>query len=111
MHFNAPAWPSTGGLWEAAVKNYKFHLKSVIGEQKLTYEEYSTLLTQTEARLNSSPLCPLTDDPDGVNYITPSHFLSSGPKLTLVETETHKLVGTSPNKYYKIFGSDEQRNI
>lgn len=43
-HFNAPAWPSAGGLWEAAVKSFKWHLKRVIGEQKLTYEEYFTLL-------------------------------------------------------------------
>ncbi|XP_063636142.1 uncharacterized protein LOC134806751 [Cydia splendana] len=43
-HFNAPAWPSAGGLWEASVKSTKYHLKRVIGEQKLTYEEFSTLL-------------------------------------------------------------------
>lgn len=36
--FNAPVWPSAGGLWEAAVKSMKHHLKRVIGEQKLTFE-------------------------------------------------------------------------
>lgn len=87
FHFNAPAWPSAGGLWEAAVKSFKFHLKRVIGDQKLTYEEFSTLLTQIEAILNSRPLCALTEDPEDLNYLTPSHFLTSGPVLTLVETE------------------------
>ncbi|XP_072934833.1 uncharacterized protein [Epargyreus clarus] len=43
-HINAPSWPSAGGLWEAAVKSLKYHLRRVIGEQKLTYEEFSTLL-------------------------------------------------------------------
>lgn len=86
-HFNAPAWPSAGGLWEAAVKSFKFHLKRVIGEQRLTYEEFTTLLTQIEACLNSRPLCPLSEDPDDMDYLTPSHFLNSGPTLTLIETE------------------------
>ncbi|XP_075990301.1 uncharacterized protein LOC142985948 [Anticarsia gemmatalis] len=84
FHFNAPSWPSAGGLWEAAVKSFKFHLKRVIGEQKLTYEEFSTLLIQIEACLNSRPLCALTDDPED---LTPSHFLTSGPLLTIIPTE------------------------
>ncbi|XP_045517137.1 uncharacterized protein LOC123709686 [Pieris brassicae] len=29
-HFNAPAWPSAGGLWEAAVKSLKAHTKKKI---------------------------------------------------------------------------------
>lgn len=86
-HFNAPSWPSAGGLWEAAVKSLKFHLKRVIGEQKLTYEEFSTLLAQLEACLNTRPLCALSEDPEDLNYLTPSHFLSSGPILSIIETE------------------------
>lgn len=87
FHFNAPSWPSAGGLWEAAVKSFKFHLKRVIGEQRLTYEEYSTLLTQIEACLNSRPLCALSEDPEDMGFLTPSHFLTGGPVMTLVETE------------------------
>ncbi|XP_026740536.1 uncharacterized protein LOC113502962 isoform X1 [Trichoplusia ni] len=87
-HFNAPSWPSAGGLWEAAVKSLKYHLKRVVGEQKLTFEEFSTLLYQLEACMNSRPLCPLTEDSADLNYLTPAHFLSSGPNLTLYETET-----------------------
>lgn len=86
-HFNAPGWPSAGGLWEAAVKSLKYHLKRVIGEQKLTFEEYSTLLSQLEACLNARPLCPLTEDPEDMEYLTPAHFLASGPTLTIIETE------------------------
>lgn len=86
-HFNAPSWPSAGGLWEAAVKSLKHHLKRVVGEQKLTYEEYNTLLSQLEACLNSRPLCPLTEDPEDIDFLTPAHFLASGPNLTILETE------------------------
>lgn len=86
--FNAPAWPSAGGLWESAVKSLKHHLRRVLGEQKLTYEEFSTLLSQIEACLNTRPLCPISEDPDDLDYLTPAHFLSSGPVLTIIETET-----------------------
>lgn len=86
-HFNAPLWPSAGGLWESAVKSLKHHLKRVVGDQKLSFEEFSTLLSQLEACLNSRPLCPLSEDPEDINALTPSHFLASGPTLTLCETE------------------------
>lgn len=83
-HFNAPAWPSAGGLWEAAVKSMKHHLRRVLGDQKLTYEEFSTLLAKIEACLNSRPLCPLTEDPeDFYNCLTPGHFLTGSPILSL----------------------------
>ena len=50
--FNPPAAPHFGGLWEAAVKSVKFHLKRVLGDSLLTFEEMSTLLAQIEACLN-----------------------------------------------------------
>ncbi|KAL0861024.1 hypothetical protein ABMA27_009546 [Loxostege sticticalis] len=83
-HPNAPAWPTAGGLWEAAVKSMKFHLRRVLGDQKLTYEEFQTLLTQIEACMNSRPLCPLTEDPDEFqNCLTPGHFLTGSPVMSL----------------------------
>lgn len=82
-HFNAPSWPNAGGLWEAAVKSMKHHLKRVLGEQKLTYEEFTTLLTQIEACLNSRPLGPLTEDVEDLDYLTPGHFLIGAPLLSI----------------------------
>lgn len=87
-HFNAPSWPTAGGLWEAAVKSMKYHLKRVLGEQKLTYEEFLTLLTQIEACMNSRPLCPLTEDVDDIDYLTPAHFLIGRP-VTFLPTENY----------------------
>ncbi|GFW24350.1 integrase catalytic domain-containing protein [Trichonephila clavipes] len=76
-HFSPPLSPHFGGLWEAGVKSIKYHLKSVIGSTNLTFEEFSTLLTQVEAILNSRPLVSLDcdNDPDSLNILTPSHFL------------------------------------
>ncbi|XP_029164932.1 uncharacterized protein LOC114945229 [Nylanderia fulva] len=84
-HFNPPAAPHFGSLWEAAVKSTKFHLRRVIGETTLTYEELSTLLTQIEACLNSRPLQALSDDPDDTSALTPGHFLIGAPLLAVPE--------------------------
>lgn len=114
-HFNAPAWPTAGGLWESCVKAFKYHLKRVIGDQKLTYEEFSSLLAQIEGCMNSRPLCAISEDPEDINYLTPSHFLSSGPTLTLIETERdykrqaykkRQEDGNSLRKYFKTYGKD-----
>ncbi|KAL6418078.1 hypothetical protein ACFW04_012359 [Cataglyphis niger] len=73
--FNPPSAPHFGSLWEAAVKSLKHHLRRVLGESTLTYEEMSTLLTQIEACMNSRPLQALSDDPDDLTALTPGHFL------------------------------------
>lgn len=86
-HFNAPLWPTGGGLWEAAVKAMKYHLNRVLGEQKLTFEQFATLLTQIETYLNSRPLCPLTEDIEDLEYLTPGHFLTGGPLLAPPQEE------------------------
>ena len=84
-HFNPPAAPHFGGLWEAAVKSMKHHLRRVIGDHTLTFEELSTLVSGVEACLNSRPLVPLSDDPTDLNSLTPAHFLIGRPILSLPE--------------------------
>ncbi|XP_071652192.1 uncharacterized protein [Temnothorax longispinosus] len=81
--FNPPGAPHFGGLWEAVVKSAKHHLRRVLGDATLTYEEMTTLLTQIEACLNSRPLSPLTDDPEDCAALTPGHLLV-GTALTAV---------------------------
>lgn len=71
--------PHFGGLWEAAVKSIKTHLKRVIRDVNLTFEELTTLLTQVEACLNSRPIAPLPDSDDGFEALTPGHFLVGRP--------------------------------
>ena len=78
--------PHFGGLWEAAVKSMKLHLRKVVGENKLTFEDYSTVLAQVEACLNSRPLCPLPDSDDGIDALTPGHFLIGRPLEALPDS-------------------------
>ena len=68
-----------GGLWEAAVKSKKHHLRWTLGSHIATYEELYTLLAETEACLNSRPLCALSDDPFNPTYLSPGHFLIGEP--------------------------------
>ncbi|XP_075990298.1 uncharacterized protein LOC142985943 [Anticarsia gemmatalis] len=76
--------PNFGGLWESGVKSTKFHLKRVIGESTLTYEELSTLLTQVEACLNSRPISIISStDSSEPLPLTPGHFLIGEPLINV----------------------------
>ena len=74
--FIPPLAPNFGGLWEAGVKSVKTHLVTQCKEESFTYEELMTLLCEIEVCLNARPLCPLNDDPDSLNALTPQHFLT-----------------------------------
>jgi hypothetical protein len=53
----------------------KHHMRSVIANQALSFEEMTTALTQIEACLNSRPLTPLSNDSDDVQILTLRNFL------------------------------------
>ncbi|XP_011861755.1 PREDICTED: uncharacterized protein LOC105558592, partial [Vollenhovia emeryi] len=74
-HFIPPSAPHFGGLWEAGVKSVKHHMRRVLGDHTLSFEELSTFLCQIEACLNSRPIAPLSDDVDDLQFLTPGHFL------------------------------------
>jgi hypothetical protein len=91
FHFNPPAAPHQGGLWEAAVKGAKYHLKRVIGDTVLTLPEFMTLSVQVEAMLNSRPLTPLSSDPADLSALTPGHFLTGAPLAAVAEPDIQDL--------------------
>lgn len=78
-HFGPPSGPHFNGLAEAGVKMVKAHMYRVVGDQRLTFQEFSTLLCQIESVLNSRPLGDLSSDPNDLTPLTPSHFLILEP--------------------------------
>lgn len=89
-HFIPAHSPHFGGLWEAGIKSSKYHLKRVIGNAILTFEELCTLLVQVEATLNSRPISPLSSDPNDLQPLSPAHFLIGRPLTSLPDPDvTH----------------------
>lgn len=114
-HFIPPHSPNFGGLWESGVRSTKTHLRKVVGNSTLTYEEMSTVLAQVEACLNSRPISVLSDDPSDPLPLTPGHFLVGEPLLNLADDDytkfnvqgldrwrlTQKIVNDFWNRWYK----------
>lgn len=84
-HYIPARSPHFGGLWEAAVKSVKYHLRRIMGNIPLTYEETYSLLVQIEAILNSRPLTPLSDDPNDLSFLSPAHFLIGDSLMAIAE--------------------------
>ncbi|XP_046141661.1 uncharacterized protein LOC123987780 [Osmia bicornis bicornis] len=108
--FIPPNSPHYGGLWEAGVRSVKHHLKRAIGDRPLTFEEFSTVLVEIEACLNSRPLCPLSADIEDLQALTPAHFLgvASGlvpdeppPDVSENRLERFQLLQSIQNNFWK----------
>ncbi|XP_065356328.1 uncharacterized protein LOC135950722 [Calliphora vicina] len=81
--FTPPYSPHWGGMWESGVRSVKLHLRRIIGNSILTYEQMHTLLAQVEAVVNSRPLGYAPDNETG--YLSPSHFLIGRPTTMVPE--------------------------
>ncbi|CAK1586448.1 unnamed protein product [Parnassius mnemosyne] len=93
-HFIPPRAPNFGGLWEAAIKSAKHHLRRIINNSTLTFEEMSTVLSQIEACLNSRPLSQASGDPDDPAPLTPGHFLI-GQSLVVAPDSNYEIQNMS----------------
>lgn len=82
-HFSPPLSPHFNGLAESAIRSVKHHIRRVVGESTLTFEELTTVLAKIEACLNSRPICPMSSDPGDLDVLTPGHFLVGEP-LTII---------------------------
>ena len=72
--------PHFGGIWESVVKSTKHHLKRIVGQHKLTFEEMTTVTCCIEACLNSRPyLAQDSHNSEGELPLTPGHFLIGRP--------------------------------
>lgn len=74
-NFITPSAPFQGGIWEAAVRSMKHHLRRVMKDQILAFPDFVTLCCQIEACLNSRPICAQSDDAADLGALPPGHFL------------------------------------
>ncbi|XP_029178451.1 uncharacterized protein LOC114946191 [Nylanderia fulva] len=91
--------PHFGGIWEAGVRSTKHHLRRIVADHALTFEELSTVLCQIEACLNSRPLYPLSSDPSDLTALTPGHFLVGEALTSIPETITPDDLPASHNRW------------
>ncbi|XP_062538129.1 uncharacterized protein LOC134206429 [Armigeres subalbatus] len=80
-----PNAPHMGGIWEAGVKSTKTILKKKCQSSLLNTSEFSTLLCQIEAQLNSRPLYAPSEDPSELEPLTPGHFMIDRPLTAIPE--------------------------
>ena len=92
--------PHFGGIWELLA---------------MTFEEFTTVLAQIEACLNSRPLSPLPCDDDGVEALTPGHFLIGRPHCRIQHSRTARclcyVVGICVSLSCAISGKDGTLNM
>ncbi|XP_044312747.1 uncharacterized protein LOC123037190 [Drosophila rhopaloa] len=88
--FIPPRAPHFGGLLEAAVKSAKFHFYRVVGASILGLDELRTLAYEISAILNSRPLCPISENAESLDVLTPAHFLKGSSYTRFPEPDiTH----------------------
>lgn len=107
-HFIPPYTPHFGGLWEAGVKSVKGQLKSIFTRTSFTFEQWTTVIAEIEACLNSRPLMPESNDPNELNALTPGHFLIGGPITAIPSTDLSD-VSANKLKYWASLKSLSQK--
>ncbi|KRX18442.1 hypothetical protein T07_13209, partial [Trichinella nelsoni] len=68
--------PWMGGYWERLIRSMKISLKKVLQNSMLDDEEFRTIISEVEARMNSRLLTYNADNPNNPEVLTPYHFLT-----------------------------------
>ncbi|XP_032690794.1 uncharacterized protein LOC116853727 [Odontomachus brunneus] len=122
-HFIPAAAPHFGGIWEAGVRSLKHHLRRVLKDHALCFEEFTTLysefttlLYQVEACLNSRLIAPLNDTLDSYEPLTPGHFLigsaiTASPEPSLLNVKENRLtrwqlIRQLSERFWKLWAHD-----
>jgi len=68
----------------------------------LTFEEFSTLMTQVEACLNSRPLIALSNELNDPSYLSPGHFLIGAPLTSVPEPDFTNTTMNSLSRWQRV---------
>lgn len=101
--FIPPFSPHFDVLWNgwAGVKSCKYHILRVVRNAHLTYE-FSTILTQIEAVLNSRPLYPLSADPNDFSPLSAARFLVGRPLTAPAEPDVAYKAMHTLSRYHRL---------
>ncbi len=75
FHFNPPAAPHFGGVWEREIRSIKMALSATIGVQTVSEEVLRTVLVEVENILNSKPLGYVSSNVADPDPVTPNLLL------------------------------------
>lgn len=81
----------------------------VIDEQKLTFEELYTLLTQIESYLNPQSITPLSSDPDDLNLLIPGYFLIAIERFARDQSESPRSISANSTNVPAFLAALKQR--
>ena len=68
----------------------------------IDFEEFSNLLTQVEACLNSRPLIVLYNEHNDPSYLSPGHFLIGAPLTSLPEPDFTNTTMNSLSRWQRV---------
>jgi len=72
------------------VKSAKFYFYRVVGASILAIDELRTLAYEISAILNSRALCPISENAESLEVLTPAHFLKGSSYTKFPEPDiTH----------------------
>ena len=77
--FNPPLASHMGGAWERQIRTVRKVLASLLHNEVLDDERLETLFCEVESIVNDRPLTHVSDDPNDLGALTPSHLLKFRP--------------------------------
>ena len=98
----APASPWQGGFYERLVGLVKAPFKKVFLTQKMSLDEFRTVMLEIEAVVNSRPLAAVTDDPSDPTPVTPAKLLFGYEASQLPASVNLKMQPSTPAGRWKL---------
>jgi hypothetical protein len=74
-HFNPPACPHFGGVFEARIKSAKEAIKGILGNADVSDEDLHTAICGAKKLLNSRPITYVSSDSNDLCPLTPNNFI------------------------------------